>query len=149
MRSFIQAALVATLLVPATARAQSRPLLTDTTATEPDQELDNFSGGFNKIHRITGKLRGVRAANKIVYWVSADHRHLSAFQAGKLLWTTDVVSPFKEEIPTAHISTVILASNILFVSLGERGMAEVDRKTGQVVARYFDRDPNHLMAEPK
>ena len=149
MHSIIQVALVTALLEPAAALAQNRPAPADTTLTEPDQELDNFSGRFNRIHRITTKLRGVRATNRMVYWVSADGRQLSAFQAGKRLWATNVAASFKVEIPAARIATITLASTIIFVKLGPRGMAEVERKTGRISGKYFDRDPTNLVAEPR
>lgn len=147
MRLFTYLLLGAALL-PGPLLAQ-KPVLADSTYTEPDQELADFSGRFNGIHRITAKLRGVRGANKTVYWVSADGRQLSAFQAGKRLWTTDVVAPFRAEIPTARIASMALASNLIFINLGPRGMAEVDRKTGRISGKYFDRDPTNLVAEPK
>ena len=143
------ALLLIAALLPAPLLAQTRPSPADSTLIEPDQELDNFSGRFNGMHHITTKLRGVRAANKTVYWVSVDGRQLSAFQAGKHLWTTDVVAPFKAEIPAARVASMALATNILFVNLGPRGMAEVDRKTGQISGKYFDRDPNNLVPELK
>ena len=148
MRSFISFIILAVLL-PTPLLAQTRPSPADSTLTEPDQELDQFSGRFNGMHHITPRLRGVRAANKTVYWVSADGRQLVAFKAGKQLWATNVAAPFKTELPTAHIVSMVLASNIIFVNLGPRGMAEVDRETGRISAKYFDRDPNHLAAEPK
>jgi hypothetical protein len=147
MRFLTQIALLLALL-PIPLLAQTRPAPADTTRTEPDQELDHFSGRFRGLHRITARLRGVRAAANTVYWVGADGRHLSAFQAGKLQWATDVVAPFRAEIPAARIASMALASNIIFVNLGKRGMAEIDRKTGQIVGKYFDRDPNNLVAEP-
>ena len=141
--------LLAAALLPAPLLAQTHPSPADSTLTEPDQELDHFSGRFNGMHHITTKLRGVRAANKTVYWVSADGQELSAFQAGKHLWTSKVVVPFKAEIPAARIASIALATNIIFVNLGPRGMAEVERKTGQISGKYFDRDPNNLVPEPK
>lgn len=74
MHCIMQAALVAALLGPTAALAQNRLSPADTILTEPDQELDNFSGRFNCMHCITRKLRGVRAANKTVYRVSVDGR---------------------------------------------------------------------------
>jgi len=135
-------------LLPGPLLAQ-KSLPADSTSTEPDQELDDFSGRFKGIHRITAKMRGVRGASKTVYLVSVDGRQLSALRANHLLWTTNVVAPFKAEIPAAHIASLVLSSDILFVSLGKRGFAEVDRNTGKIIGKYFDRDPNNLVAEPQ
>jgi hypothetical protein len=139
--------LLGALALPLTVRSQTRPALTDTTHTEPDQELDGFSGRYPKIHVFSAQLRGVRAAHETTYWVSSNGRQLSAYQAGKRRWLLDVVAPFQSEIPAAHVASLVLASDIIFVSLGPRGMAEVDRKTGRIVAKYFDRDPQHLVAD--
>ncbi|RZL02294.1 MAG: hypothetical protein EOO62_22740, partial [Hymenobacter sp.] len=123
--------LLAALGLPFAALSQARPALTDTAHTEPDQELDDFRGRYEGIHTFSPQMRGVRAANKTVYWVSSDGQQLSAYQDGKQLWLTEVVVPFKAEIPDAHIKSLALASAIIFVNLGPRGMAEVDRKTGR------------------
>jgi hypothetical protein len=148
MFPYIQIAILVALL-PAGLRAQTRPVTADTARTEPDQELDNFSGGFKGIHVITTSLRGTRGANRTAYVVARDGRQLSAYQAGKLLWTSNVAGPFLVEIPTVRIVSLVLITDLLFVNLSPRGMAEVNRKTGQVSGKYFDRDPNHLVAEPK
>jgi hypothetical protein len=141
--------LVWAALLPVPLLAQKPlPLPVDSVSTEPDQELDDFSGRFKGIHRITAKMRGVRGVGKTAYLVSSDGQQLSAFRANHLLWTTDVVAPFKTKTPAARISSLVLSSNILFVSLAKRGMAEVDRNTGKIVSKYFDRDPNHIVAEP-
>jgi hypothetical protein len=134
-------------LLPAPLLAQ-KTLPTDSTSTEPDQELDDFGGRFKGIHRITTKMRGVRGAGETVYLVSADGRRLSAFRENKLLWATNVMAPFKAEIPAGRVSSLVLSSHILFVGLGKRGSAEVDRRTGRIVSKYVDRDPSNLAAEP-
>jgi hypothetical protein len=134
--------LLGTLALPIVARSQTR-----STHTEPDQELDEFSGRYPKLHVFSARLRGVRAAHETTYWVSSDGRQLAAYQAGKRRWLLDVVASFQGEIPAAHIVSLVLAADILFVNLGPRGMAEVDRKTGRIVATYFDRDPQHLVAD--
>ncbi|AMR26852.1 hypothetical protein A0257_06855 [Hymenobacter psoromatis] len=140
--------LLAVLLLPGRLLAQRPPQTFNSPGhTEPDQELDGFSGKFKSIHLISASVRGVRAAGQIVYWVSADRRRLSAFRAGSLLWCTDVVAPFQAEIPAVRIHSLVLSSELLFVSLGRRGLAEIDRKSGHVAGRYFDRDPNNLRAE--
>jgi hypothetical protein len=140
--------LVGAALLPTPLLAQ-RPLPIDRALTEPDQELDDFSGRFGGIHRMTTKLRGVRGNRQTVYWVSASGQQLSAYQAGKLLWTSNVVAPFRAELPAARIASLVLSSRIIFVSLGKRGSAEVDRNTGQIVSKYVDRDPNEIVAEPR
>jgi hypothetical protein len=149
MPAYTRAAILVALLLPAALRAQTRPVAADTTRTEPDQELDHFSGGFKGVHVITPTLRGARGANRTAYVVGRDGRQLSAYQAGKLLWTINVAAPFLVEIPTVRIVSLVLITELLFVNLSPRGMAEVDRKTGQISGRYFDRDPNNLVAEPK
>jgi hypothetical protein len=149
MSFHIKATLVVALLLPAALRAQTRPVAADTARTEPDQELDHFGGGFKGIHVITAGLRGVRGTSRTVYVVGRDNRQLSAYQAGKLLWTTNVAGPFLAEIPTVRIASLVLITELLFVNLTPRGMAEVDRKTGQISGKYFDRDPHNLVAEPK
>ncbi len=147
MRLLIRFLLVVAGLSPGALFAQNKPQPADSTFTEPDQELDLFSGRFKGIHHLSATLRGVRAADKVTYWVSADNRHLAAYQAGKRLWMTDVVAPFTAEIPAARIQSLTLATEIIFVSLGKRGFAEVDRKTGRITGKYFDRDPNHSVAD--
>ena len=150
MRSVTQIALLAALLLPPAALlAQIRPVVADTARTAPDQELDNFNGGFAGTHVMTASLRGTQGANRTYYVVGADGRQLWAYQTGKLLWATDVVAPFLAEIPAARIASLVLSTNLLFVSLGPRGMAEVDRKTGRIGAKYFDRDPTNLVADPR
>jgi len=148
MPFFTHAALLLVLL-PASLLAQTRPVPADTMRTEPDQELDHFSGGFKGIHVITPTLRGARGANRTAYVVGRDGRQLSAYQAGRLLWTTDVAGPFLVEIPAVRIASLVLITDLLFVHLAPRGMAEVDRQTGQISGKYFDRDPSNLVAEPK
>lgn len=59
--------LLGALALPVAALSQTRPALADTTHTEPDQELDNFSGHYPKIHVFSTRLRGVRAAHETVY----------------------------------------------------------------------------------
>lgn len=147
MRLLIRLLLVVAGLAPGSLFAQNRPQPVDSAFTEPDQELNSFSGQFKDIHRLSATLRGVRAADKTTYWVSADNRHLAAYQAGKRLWVTNVVVPFKAEIPAARIRSLSLATESIFVSLGKRGFAEVDRKTGRITNRYFDRDPNNSVAD--
>jgi hypothetical protein len=149
MRFVTQIGLLATLLLPAGLLAQTRPVLADTARTEPDQELDDFSGGFAGTHVMTASLRGTRGAKRTYYVVAADGRQLWAYQAGKLLWATDVAAPFLAQIPAARIASLVLSSNLLSVNLGPRGMAEVDRKTGKIGAKYFDRDPANLVADPR
>ena len=147
MRLLIRLLLVAAGLAPGLLFAQHKPQPADSALTEPDQELDLFSYRFKGIHYLSATLRGVRAADKVTYWVSADNRQLAAYQAGKRLWMTNVVAPFAAEIPTARIASLILTTEIIFVGLGKRGLAEVDRKTGRVTGKYFDRDPNNLVAD--
>jgi hypothetical protein len=53
--------------------------------TEPDQELDDFSGRYAKIHKISARLRGVRGADSTLYWVSPDGHLLTAYRRGKRL----------------------------------------------------------------
>jgi hypothetical protein len=148
MRSLTQAALLVALL-PASLLAQTRPAPAAATRTEPDQELDHFSGGFKGIHVITPTMRGARGSKRTAYVVGRDGRQLAAYQAGKLLWATNVARPFLVEIPAVRIASLVLITDLLFVNLAPRGMAEVDRQTGRIVGRYFDRDPTNLVAEPK
>jgi hypothetical protein len=147
MRLLFYSLIWATLL-PTSLLAQ-KPLPINRTFTELDQELDDFSGRLAGIHRITAKMRGVQGANQTSYWVSADGQQLSAYQAGKLLWTNSVAVSFKAGIPAARITSLVLSSRIIFVSLGKRGSAEVDRNTGRIVSKYFDRDPTNTVAEPR
>ena len=147
MQLLIRVLLVVAGLTPSLLLAQNRPQPADSAFTEPDQELDSFYGQYEGIHYLSATLRGVRAANQTVYWVSADNRHLAAYQVGKRLWITDVGAPFTAEIPTARISSLTLSTELIFVSLGKRGLTEVDRKTGRVTSKYFDRNPNHLLAD--
>ena len=139
--------LLAALGLPTSKQSQTRPARATATRTEPDQELDDFRGRYKGIHRFSARLRGVRAAGQTVYWVSSNSEQLMAYHANKQVWSTSVVAPFRAEIPTAHIASIVLTSNIIFVRLGRRGMAELDRKTGHLVAKYFDRDPHNLKAD--
>ena len=139
--------LLLALVLPGRSPAQNLLQTPKANLTEPDQELDLYGGKFKSIHLISAKMRGVRAANQTTYWVSADNRHLAAYQAGKSLWLAKVVVPFKAEIPTIRIHSLVLSSKLIFVRLSPRGMAEVDRKSGRIVARYLDRDLHNLKVE--
>lgn len=87
--------------------------------TEPDQELDGFSGGYAKIHKLSAQLRGVRGANGTIYWVSVDGSRLSAYQNNKLLWQTNVAKPFQAVIHQAKVTSLIFTFNIIFVRVSE------------------------------
>jgi hypothetical protein len=99
--------LLVALVGPMAALSQTRLVPVDTTYTEPDQELDNFSGRYHQLHIFSAQLRGVRAAHQTVYWASPDGRHLSAYQAGKRQWVVDVVAPSKRRFqpPTSRQSS--------------------------------------------
>lgn len=106
--------------------------------TEPDQELDGFSGGYAKIHRISARLRGVRGADSTLYWVSPDGRQLTAYKRGQRLWQAHVSQAFAHVLSGAKIDKLIFSSNVVFVSTAKGGHAEIDRATGKVTAVGVD-----------
>ena len=129
----------ATLLLPRWGQAQARPLSPDDARTEPDQEMDLYgTPQYNTIHYITPAIRGVVAVDNVVYWVSPNGRQLTAYRNGHHKWTTDVVAPFKSDLPAASIQTLTLSTGYVFVSLGLRGVAAVDRRNGRVTSKYLD-----------
>jgi hypothetical protein len=133
---FTRLALAAALLTTAPLAAQQR--LPSYALTEPDQELDSFSGGYAGIHKISARLRGVRGADSTLYWVSADSRRLTAYQRGRQLWQANVTQAFAAVLPNAVIDRLVFASNVVFVFTAKNGHAEVDRATGKVSAVGVD-----------
>lgn len=132
---FTRLALAAALLIAAPLAAQQRP---SSARTEPDQELDGFSGGYAGIHKISARLRGVRGADSTLYWVSVDGRRLTAYQRGRQLWQANVTQAFAAVLPNAVIDRLVFASNVVFVFTAKSGHAEVDRATGKVSAVGVD-----------
>jgi hypothetical protein len=106
--------------------------------TEPDQELDNFSGKFTGLHRFTTHLRGVRGANSTLYWVSANGKQLLAYKKGQKIWQANVSQSFAKLLPSAIIDHIVLTSNVIFIMTIGRGHAEIDRTTGIISALGVD-----------
>jgi hypothetical protein len=100
--------------------------------TEPDQELDGFSGGYAKIHKISARLRGVRGADSTLYWVSPDGHLLTAYRRGKRLWQTNINQHFAYLIRDVKIDKLVFSSDVIFVFTAKSGHAEIDRLTGKV-----------------
>jgi hypothetical protein len=108
--------------------------------TEPDQELDDFSGGYAKIHKISASLRGVRGADRTLYWVSPDGRLLTAYRRGKRLWQINLNQFFAHLIRDVKVDKLVFSSNVIFVFTAKGGHAEIDRTTGKVGAVGVDAD---------
>ena len=132
MSPFSKLALVMMLLATRPLLAQQLPYANS--LTEPDQELDNFGGGYASIHKISAQLRGVRGADSTFYWVSADGRQLTAYKRGQQLWQANMNQVFARVLTSVRIEKLIFASNIVFVSTTKGVYAEIDRKTGKAVA---------------
>ncbi|MGI4834694.1 MAG: hypothetical protein ACRYFK_14660 [Janthinobacterium lividum] len=96
--------------------------------TEADQELDYAR--FGGIHCISARVRGVRGLGGTVYWVSADGQRITAYRLGHRLWQTAVGPRFQRRLPHARVTKLILCSNTVFVDVGPRGYAELNRQTG-------------------
>jgi hypothetical protein len=125
-------------LVAASATLAAQQPVYNLALTEPDQELDDFSGGFTGLHRFSAKLRGVRGMDNTVYWVSADSKHLTAYKRGRQVWQTDVSRAFTKLLPSAKVDRLALSSNVIFVMTTGRGHAEIDRTTGSISALGVD-----------
>lgn len=139
MKLVVRVFLGAALLLPGLGQAQTRPLSPDDSRTEPDQEVDLYgTPQYNTIHYITPAIRGVVAMHDVVYWVSPNGRQLIAYRDGHRKWSTDVVAPFQKDLPAASIQTLTLSTGYVFVSLGLRGVAAVDRRNGRVTNKYLD-----------
>lgn len=132
--------LLATLLLAATTplAAQQRP--PSRALTEPDQELDGFSGGYAGIHQISARLRGVRGADSTLYWVSQDGRQLTAYKRGQQLWQANLTKAFATTLPSALIDKLVFSSNVVFVFTAKGGHTEVNRATGKVSAIGVDKE---------
>ncbi|MCP2042913.1 hypothetical protein [Pontibacter sp. HSC-36F09] len=102
---------------------------------ELDQEMSPSGTAIDKfkaIHVISSSLRGVRGANGVVYWVSKDKATLSAYKGVRLLWRTNVAEAFKADVQQPQIEKIVLASNVIFVSVSDKVLVEIDRETGQL-----------------
>jgi len=139
MDTFSQVLLATLLLVSKPLLAQQRPLYSNE-LTEPDQELDGFSGGYAGIHKVSVRLRGVRGADSTFYWVSIGGRQLTAYQRGQRLWQANLTQAFATILPKAVIRRLVLSSNVIFISTDRGGHAEVDRTTGKVSAVGVDKE---------
>ncbi|NML65610.1 hypothetical protein HHL22_10370 [Hymenobacter sp. RP-2-7] len=128
---------VGLLLGPAALLAQQH-LPYDTKLTEPDQELDDLSGGFAGIHRMSAQRRGVQGLHHTVYWVNADGQRLTAYKSGRQAWQANVAQAFANVLPGATIKRLVLSSGFVFVFTDRRGHAEIDRATGNVSAVGVD-----------
>ena len=94
---------------------------------EPDPAFGNSS------FKPSSQARGLRGADGIVYWLSADQQSVSAYQNTKLLWTTNLVAalpPKTTGLLTAR--SMAWCSNALFFSVGSSGYVELNRQTGKV-----------------
>ncbi|MFD2247657.1 hypothetical protein [Pontibacter ruber] len=136
--NFIQKATIVAGLVflPFMTLAQgSRALPYNEDQIELDQEVSpsgTATDKFKAIHVISTSLRGVRGANGIVYWVSKDKATLSAYKGARLLWQTNVAEAFKSKFQQPLIEKIILSSNVIFVSVSNKVLVEINRETGQL-----------------
>ncbi len=135
---FASLCLAACLLTALPLAAQQR--LPSYALTEPDQELDGFSGGYASIHRISARLRGVRGADSTLYRVSLDGQRLTAYQRGHRLWQANITQAFATILPGAVIDRLVFASNVVFVFTAQGGHAEVARDTGKISATGVDKE---------
>lgn len=135
---FVQKAIIVVGLVslPFITFAQdSRGLPYNENQIEPDQELSPSGTATDKykaIHIISTSLRGVRGVDGVVYWVDKDKATLSAYKGAQLLWRTNVAEIFKSDFQQPQIEKLVFASNVVFVSVSEKGFVEIDRETGQL-----------------
>ncbi len=114
---------------------QSGPLPYATTQVEPDQEMSPIgvaTDEFKGIHIISTRVRGVRGANGVVYWVSSNKEILSAYQGEHLLWRLNVAKAFTPALSQPQIKKLIFCSNTVFVTVNKKGFAEVNRQTGSL-----------------
>jgi hypothetical protein len=133
------------LVLPSTGFAQLPPQTRpyDPGQVELDQELNHFNATatFKSIHRISAQVRGVQAADKVVYWVSPDRTVLSAYQGEQQLWHLNVRHAFEPTLAQAQIRSLVLSQHVLFVSVQQGGFAEVDRRTGNLTHKTIDLQP--------
>lgn len=108
----LRSGLLAALLVATLTLAAQQPAY-NLALTEPDQELDDFSGRFAGLHRFSAKLRGVRGADSTLYWVSADSKHLTAYKRGRRLWQAAVSQAFAKLLPSAKIDRLALSTEYI------------------------------------
>ncbi len=137
-KHFTQLCLAAYLLMALPLVAQQR--LPSYALTEPDQELDGFSGGYAGIHRISARLRGVRGADSTLYWVSPDGQRITAYRRGQQLWQANLTQAFAAVLPGAVIDRLVFASNAIFVFTAKGGHAEVARDTGKISTTGVDQE---------
>lgn len=133
----LRPSLLTTLLAISATLAAQQPAY-NLALTEPDQELDDFSGKFAGLHRFSARLRGVRGADSTLYWVSADNKHLVAYKRGRRLWQADISRAFVKLLPSAKIDRLALSSEYIFLLTTGRGHAEINRATGSVGAVGVD-----------
>ena len=133
----LRSGLLTTLLAASATLAAQQPVY-NLALTEPDQELDGFSGRFAGNHRFSAKLRGVRGTDSTLYWVSADGKHLTAYKQGRKLWQADVSRAFAKLLPNTKLNGLVLSSGVVFIFTAGRGHAEVDRATGSISALGID-----------
>jgi hypothetical protein len=130
------------LLLTSSGFAQPTPkrLLYIQAQVEPDQELNHFiaTEAFKGVHHISTQIRGVRAANEVVYWVSPDGAVVSAYQGEQELWRLNVRHAFQPMVAQAQIRSLVLSQDVLFVSVQPSGFAEVNRHTGKLNYKTID-----------
>lgn len=122
------------------------PLPYANTQVEPDQEsspLGVATEDFKAVHRLSSTVRGVRGADGMVYWVSPDHRVLTAYRGAQQVWQTPVADAFRSQFKDPKIEQLIFASNTIFVVVNKKGFIEVDRQSGSVspTTVYSDSEP--------
>ena len=123
-------------LHPGAVLAQSaKPAPYNLAQVEPDQDrspLGVATEEFKSVHNISAHVRGVRMANGVVYWVSANQEVLSAYDGNRLLWRVNVAQAFKPAMSQPQVEKLIFASNVIFVVVNKKGFIGVDRKSGSL-----------------
>ncbi len=84
----------------------------------------------------------MKGLNGVVLWVADDNQSLAAYKGEQLLWKTNIASTYPEIIGSREIRAVVSDSPVavIFVVVGERTFAEVDRNTGKVTSVDVQRD---------
>ena len=131
------------VLASAAVAQQASPLPYANTQVEPDQEsspLGVATEDFKAVHRLSSTVRGVRGTDGVVYWVSPDHRVLTAYRGAQQVWQTPVANAFRSQFKDPKIEQLIFTSNVIFIVVNKKGFIEVDRQSGNVspATVYFE-----------
>jgi hypothetical protein len=130
------------VLLPATLLAQPTAAILpyDLALVKPEpgvEELDTPPS-----FTISVQVQGMKGLNGIVLWVTADKKALRSYQGNQLMWETDVTAAHPSTSGRREIQRVVSQSAVpvIFVFMSGRCYAEVDRKTGRILATGVDPD---------